>query len=957
MPATFSFFAFPDIFYIMPGDFLNNQQPFSGLNDDDLDRNTTNDFMDRNLNDDPEIAPHGNDQERNSVHDVLNLEDELPNDEVPNHSPFQLGNTFSSFSEFESAKEKYEKEHFAVLVKSKSDKWPEGHKYREKLLYQYVIYVCKKGEQRHVSQAKGVRPNVRSGKLGCSFKLKLASKQGVLVVKEFSPQHTNHTLSQDRFLHLPEQLRLTKDELREAELVLQTGGNKKKLQAHLMAQRGGKPVILKQLHNLGTKLRKTNCSNETDLEKLVEEMKKIPEAVVKIAYEETTKDLIGVFFQDERMKSVFSKFPEVVIFDATYKLNSSKLPLFILLAIDGNGESEIVAVFIVKSESKLCVGTMLKYFKECNSDWDKIQVMIGDKDFADRIVFKDNFPSARLSICLFHALRTFKREIAEKVPNLDRTRREKILEIFTNLAYAQSREAYNVHFSELISLNIQELSSYYIDNWHSIQDEWVLFAQNETLCFMNRTTNRLESLNQKLKTVITRYSSLPNFFKDLLISISSSSVERDHRAIEMCEKKAVIRGNIDPVEVQIRKLLTEFAAGHVVKQYKRAANVNFLTVTDNSAVLQNDFKTVTTMEDSCTCGFFLSMGLPCCHIFKFRLLKDLPVFEDKLCLLRWTRSYFLSSHPAFLKCNSNPTETQNILIQPKSEFEKYREAFTVMKDISAALSTMSHDRYDYYLEKIKQFRDLVHLDKAVVFMEDDGPHPTTSPTNELEQNTGAIRTTQEVRPTCDQATTQLEQVIQASGSTEGTSCQTTASSQAGVSGANIELSMIKIPKPLKKVGRAKGFGQTVIGLKKGQKRKKTVSSDIFINKPEHEKVRIILKFFVDDDVVERCMDPENPDLIHENEVEILPNIVPFQRLRDERVNLETVKKYFDSDAFKIVKMLKREIIKKGWHCCDCFSKLQESSIQCDKCLNWYNWSCQNLTTAPPSDYWFCPQCN
>lgn len=133
---------------------------------------------------------------------------------------------------------------------------------------------------------------------------------------------------------------------------------------------------------------------------------------------------------------------------------------------------------------------------------------------------------------------------------------------------------------------------------------------------------------------------MPKFFKDLVVSVSSSSVERDHRAIQMCEKRPVFSASVDDVEMDMRKLLTEFAAQHVIKNYKKMNNVNFTDVTDSCAILKTEVQTITTRIDSCSCGFFSSMGLPCCHIFKFRLLKNLPVFEDKLCLVRWTRSYF-----------------------------------------------------------------------------------------------------------------------------------------------------------------------------------------------------------------------------------------------------------------------------------------------------------------------------
>lgn len=119
-----------------------------------------------------------------------------------------------------------------------------------------------------------------------------------------------------------------------------------------MQQRGGKAVILKTLHNISTKLQQNEQKNgQTDLEKMLDCMKSIPDATINVAYDEETKQLIGVYFQDARMQAVFEKFPELVIFDATYKLNNYKLSLFVLLAVDGNGESEVIAFFIIQSES------------------------------------------------------------------------------------------------------------------------------------------------------------------------------------------------------------------------------------------------------------------------------------------------------------------------------------------------------------------------------------------------------------------------------------------------------------------------------------------------------------------------------------------------------------------------------------------------------------------------------
>jgi hypothetical protein len=40
---------------------------------------------------------------------------------------------------------------------------------------------------------------------------------------------------------------------------------------------------------------------------------------------------------------MFEKLAEVLLIDATYKLNELRLPLFVLMSVDDNGEGEIMS--------------------------------------------------------------------------------------------------------------------------------------------------------------------------------------------------------------------------------------------------------------------------------------------------------------------------------------------------------------------------------------------------------------------------------------------------------------------------------------------------------------------------------------------------------------------------------------------------------------------------------------
>ncbi len=65
--------------------------------------------------------------------------------------------------------------------------------------------------------------------------------------------------------------------------------------------------------------------------------------------------LTGILFQDSLMKSSFSLFPELLMIDATYKLNELRKPLYLVILLDSNGQSEIVAAFLTSVETELAI--------------------------------------------------------------------------------------------------------------------------------------------------------------------------------------------------------------------------------------------------------------------------------------------------------------------------------------------------------------------------------------------------------------------------------------------------------------------------------------------------------------------------------------------------------------------------------------------------------------------------
>ena len=75
----------------------------------------------------------------------------------------------------------------------------------------------------------------------------------------------------------------------------------------------------------------------------------------------------------------------------TYKLNELRMPLYLFIVEDGNGESEIVAMWILVSEDASSIRRMAEIFKKHNRSWPKTSTIMSDKDFVERDALKAEF--------------------------------------------------------------------------------------------------------------------------------------------------------------------------------------------------------------------------------------------------------------------------------------------------------------------------------------------------------------------------------------------------------------------------------------------------------------------------------------------------------------------------------------------------------------------------------------
>lgn len=75
-----------------------------------------------------------------------------------------------------------------------------------------------------------------------------------------------------------------------------------------------------------------------------------------------SSELMCLCIQFGSQRELFTKFPEVLQFDGTYRINKWKLPLYTLLATDNNGKGCPICFLFVAEETICCIKRGLQLF-------------------------------------------------------------------------------------------------------------------------------------------------------------------------------------------------------------------------------------------------------------------------------------------------------------------------------------------------------------------------------------------------------------------------------------------------------------------------------------------------------------------------------------------------------------------------------------------------------------------
>ena len=103
----------------------------------------------------------------------------------------------------------------------------------------------------------------------------------------------------------------------------------------------------------------------------------------------------------------------------------------------------------IKYSRNLIPLSKVQSLRERNPEF-KPRVFMADKDFNERAIIKELFPTAAVLICLPHSLRSFKREISDKALRLAEGAQVVLKELFQIMCCARSEHEYTKHYERFM---------------------------------------------------------------------------------------------------------------------------------------------------------------------------------------------------------------------------------------------------------------------------------------------------------------------------------------------------------------------------------------------------------------------------------------------------------------------------------------------------------------------------
>jgi hypothetical protein len=364
-----------------------------------------------------------------------------------------------------------------------------------------------------------------------------------------------------------------------------------------------------------------------------------------------TNQMTRFIYQSVQMKAAWRRCGQFLVMDCTCKTNVHNLPIFLIIGVDENNVSVILAWALLKSESTASFGWVFDQLRTAMGDdaINMVNTVATDGCASMDSALSQKFPHVNRLRCIWHLLQNLK----EKCGGSSSDNKKHIESLFLDCAHAPIKEILAERRSKLIA-KCNEINSLALNEWITkmFEDDnlktWAKAYTKHFTTFGATTTQRVESMNAILKNrdYLGKASTHANLY-DLYNRVRTVEDEAWHRAKQTTKSNRILNQlknslssfpGFDKLSVfakeQIHKtflqtghcqaeplalhsaeqrlLLTDDSEDHVL--YYNVHQTYYPHAAEPFAVTY--CVSINRTHCSCSCGRPMRYLLPCCHVMK-----------------------------------------------------------------------------------------------------------------------------------------------------------------------------------------------------------------------------------------------------------------------------------------------------------------------------------------------------
>ena len=500
-----------------------------------------------------------------------------------NLDSFSVGTKYKSYKQLTKAINLYQESSQLSLISRNNSYLKEEHlgkvvANQERLLndlrYYKLNFLCEFGKE---EESKQEYRTTFTKKIGCPFRISFISSKYCLVVTELV-LHVDHVCTTFKRPKLDDSI------LKEISVCCKTRAPTAQIANHII-DTYALPVLNKDIHNVSKQIKIPEDQSPNAYSKLLE-------SNVLVEIKNPNGFVVAYVVQTERMKNIWKCYSDILLMDSTFGLLVKKWSYFVILSINGEGQTEPVTWFVVKDETSKHLGLVFEYLKTSNN-FELTQCFYTDKDFSERKVIRYYFKNAVLGLCLFHVKKAIQRMFTRRNLNLDDEEKKEELQKFDNLMLCRNQDEIEVAMAKFSS----KTYPYVKKNWYGITSEFIDGMKPANRHLGVRTTGRCESFFNHLKNFSRKKTTIEILVKDSANFVRKQNLKNDKDIKGLYLRKPT---KVDASEIdECKTFLT----------YYGFAYLTFLLVESKKIC-----KVPLDANNNCTvCLEQFQIGLPCLH--------------------------------------------------------------------------------------------------------------------------------------------------------------------------------------------------------------------------------------------------------------------------------------------------------------------------------------------------------